>query len=1007
MQNENQTKAIESRAERITVSASAGTGKTWVLTNRYFSILNVDVVSPNDILTLTYTQTAASDMKKRIQSRFSDSVLGQTWISTIHAFASRLLKQSGLTLDLDPASSVISPRQQSDFWQGLRLALMYSELHLLTLNCKEEVLNDTAKFLDNSEILSSALNKWGAQKLVLLAEKFSDLYNSRGYTWREILENAENDEMILRTSVLLKNILRVECDKVFEEWRDIKDLPQPKTLRSGSSAEMLLNLIKRHDDMSPEDFYRALILDKSIRANAHEPFKTLKDILGMTLTEYRNSQPKIIRNVSYKFDKEPLEQELELRKVLIKFCALSWGVWEITKRRRGLLSFSDMISNALRAIEEGAVTKNFTHILVDEFQDTDPLQFRMIKSLAKRSKGNSIFTVGDPKQSIYRFRHAEPELFAQSISEADVEVNLDVSFRTRESLLKLVNRIFGEVWKKSLGSSGAMSKLNYKPLRAAEISERRNEGSMEDFAVILQINGREAVKDLAMKLAFKLRKCVEEHKTVWDKERHEIREIRYSDIAILCRNRNYYDVIEQVFSVMGIKVIQDKSTGYFARGEVNDVISMLKACSDFNDDVSVSGWLMSPFSGASEEDALRCLRLKSRDKSLHVIDVIRAELPDIYARLEYLALVGEVKGAASLIEIFDRDRGWLENYEGGERVRIIRNLRRAINIALSFEEGVSSGLYACGEWLGRAISSGVLLEEPTWHDEGENAVLLTTIHGAKGLEYPVAVIFETLVKAYNGSKGLRESDSLGVVFSDLPDELKNGTSKDDLKLSDWDKLLDIQGESEESMRLFYVAMTRGQDAVIFCSLLNNYGEPYESSWTKVLYETVPDYMTEFNTGSEIRAEDVNGVSVEEDAEGGCRDIILSESVRRIKQISASSFSLYEYCSYAWRMKYLRGKGLKWEGTEKDEEEDNIGGVDLGSLAHWLLSKIQSSYEVERYLNDREILNIVPVKLRVIWSDAEEKSILHEWLSKFLSSNEGKKIFASKVICVFTDILWIL
>ena len=997
MQNVNQTKAIESRADRITVSASAGTGKTWVLTNRYFSILNVDGVSPNDILTLTYTQSAASDMKKRIQSRFSDSVLGQTWISTIHAFASRLLKQSGLTLDLDPASSVISPRQQSDFWQSLRLALMYSDLHSLTLNCKDEILNETANFLDKSEILSSALNKWSAQKLVVLAEKFSDLYNSRGYNWREILENSENDNMILKTSGLLKNILKAEWDKVFEEWRDIKELPKPKTLKSGSPAEMLLDLIKQHDEMTSEDFYSALILDKSIRANAHEPFKTLKDILGMTLTDYRNSQPKIIRTVSYKFKNPPLEQELELRKVLIKFCALSWGVWEITKRRRGLLSFSDMISNALKAIEEGAVNKNFAHILVDEFQDTDPLQFRMIKSLAMQSKGNSIFTVGDPKQSIYRFRHAEPELFAQSISEADIEVNLDVSFRTRKSLLNLVNRIFGEVWKNSLGSSQAMSRLNYKPLKAAELSDKRNEGSMKDFEVILQLNEREAVKDLAMKLACKLRKCIDEHKTIWDKERQEIRELKYSDIAILCRNRNYYDVIEQVFSVMGIKVIQDKSTGYFARGEVNDVISMLKACSDFNDDVSVSGWLMSPFSGASEEDALRCLKLKSKDKSLHVIDIIRSELPEIYSRLEYLALVGEVKGAASLIEIFDKDRGWLENYKENERLRIIRNLRRAINIALSFEDGVSSGLYACGEWLGSAISSGVSLDEPSWHDEGENAVLLTTIHGAKGLEYPVAVIFETLTKAYNGSKGLRESDNLGVVFPDLPDELKNGNTKEDLKFSDWDKLLDIQGENEESMRLFYVAMTRAQDAVIFCSLLNNSGEPYESSWTKVLYKTIPDYMPEMISENDFKNENTNLKikTVIDNAEIEFKNIILNKNIRKLKQISASSFSLYEYCNYAWRRKYLQGMDLKWESPEKDNDEDNIGGSDLGSLAHWILSKIKNPSELDRYLNNREILNILPVKLRVIWRDVEAKSILHEWLSKFLSSKEGMKIFSDK------------
>ena len=1011
--NENQLRAIEARAQRITVDASAGTGKTWVLSQRYFSFLLNDGISPNDILTLTFTQSAASDMKKRIQARFTDSIsLSQSWISTIHAFASRLLKQSGLSLDLDPAASVISPRQQSDFWLSVRLALSYANLHSLSFSCKDKTLNETADFLDKNEILSSAVNKWTAQKLTDLAEKFSDLHASRGLTWQDMLDYSENDELLKRAKIPVEKILSQDWERVFNEWSLIEtdDLPAPKTVKPGSAGLLFLELLNKRDELTPKDFYKEIVLNKAIKSNNGEPFKTLKNILGMTLSDWRKQQPKIIQDITNNFDVEPLKQEIELRKVLIKFCALCWGIWDITKQKRGLLSFSDMISHALRAVNEGAVTKNFAHILVDEFQDTDPLQYKMIKALAAQSENNSLFAVGDPKQSIYRFRHAEPELFAQAISEASVEVNLNVSFRTRPSLLERINKIFGSIWKHSLGSSEAMSKLNYKPLKPAEISPERSNGTMKDFEVILQIqDDNESVKNLALKLAVKIKKCVDEKSTIWDKEQQIIRELKYSDIAVLCRSRTHYESLEQAFSLMGIKTIQDRSTGYFGRGEVSDIISMLKACADFEDDASVTGWLMSPFSGANEEDALKCLKIKSQEKDSHIIKIIERELPDVFKNLEYLALMGEVKGPAAVIEVFDKNRSWLNEYKFENRLRVIRNLRKSISIAMNFQEGGVTGLSACSEWLGRAITGGVTLDEPSWHDKNENAVLLSTIHGSKGLEYPVAVIFETVNKKSSNSNGLRESRDLGLVFSDLPDELKTNIAdlksnlKTELQFSNWDKLLDIQGEQEESMRLFYVAMTRAQDSIIFCSLLKKNGEAFDNSWTKILYENVPEYMPDISTITlDVKPEEFLKIpkKIEADSEKILKQIEFKKPDKTLRQISASSFSLYEFCDYAWRRKYQQGINLTWESPEKDfindDNEEFFGGADLGSLAHWILSKINSRDELDKFLNEREILNILPVKLRGIWRDNNAKKILSEWLSKFLDSNEGLKIISGNV-----------
>ncbi len=1010
--NINQQIAIQSRANRITVDASAGTGKTWVLSQRYFSILLQDGLTPNDILTLTFTQAAANDMKKRIQNRFPDSKseisasLAQSWISTIHAFASRLLKQSGLSLDLDPTASVISPRQHSDFWLSIRLALAYSNLHSLTAS-HEKILNDTAKFLDSNSILSAAVNKWGAEFLTRLAEEFSDLHASRGLSWREILEHSDDYRLIERAKIPVTKILSQHWQHVYSNWENIHDLPEPNPKSKGyENARMFNEILNHHDDFTPRDFY-AKLTSKNLRASTGEPFKSLKEFLGITFGVWRSSQPKRITKITQNLDTNLLTQELELRSVLIKFCALSWGIWDITKRRRGIMSFSDMISHALQAIEEGAVTKNFAHILVDEFQDTDPLQYRMICALADQSENNSFFAVGDPKQSIYRFRHAEPELFAQAIDAASERVNLDVSFRTRPSLLERINRIFGSIWKYSLGNSAAMSKLAYKYIQPAEISSERSNGSMKDFETILQPKCvSDSVKNLALKLAQKVRTCVDNKLTIWDKDSQVIRPIEFADFAVLCRSRTHYETLEEAFASFAIKTVQDRSTGYFGRGEVSDVISMLRSCADFNDDASVAGWLMSPFSGASESDAMRILKLRSQDSNRKIISILEQELPEIFHRLEHLALIGEIKGAAAIIEIFDRDRSWLSDYKFENRLRIIRNLRKAISIAMSFQEGGVSGLSACSEWLGRAMTGGVTLDEPSWRDKNENAVSLISIHGSKGLEYPAVAIFETKTTHSERYDNLRASRELGLVFSDIPDELKPEIfdPETDLQISDWDKLLNEQGEREEDLRLFYVAATRAQDSLIFCSLVKESGEAYENSWTKILYEHAPEYMNESESEPEPELESGSGSKIP--TQHNARDsqdlpnlqrVNLARINTHLRQISATSFSLYEFCGDAWRRKYLQGINLTWESPEKDFANDDdsefFGGADIGSLAHWVLSKINlksGDYESEisKLLTSRESLNHLPVKLRGVWRDDSVKKILEAWLLRFFASPEG-------------------
>ena len=1022
-----QKNAINADDKTITVNAGAGTGKTWVLTNRYLRLLiENENILPSNILTLTFTEAAAGEMKQRIENKIKEEAknfdnelrkrkilegLSDSWISTIHSFAGRIIRESGLSLDIDPRASVITTQQTEDFWESIKNALDFSRLRDLAriYSDNDKILQDTAEFLDKNEYLSSAVNKWKSSNLTALSRAASELHSSSGRSWKDMLKWAEDDDLLIgRTEPSVKKIL-------IEEWLEVWDLWSKITLPYASNPDgpggKLNSILEWQSQFNfpaqdlLKTFYDVVVLDKTIKANRYEPFVTLKTILGMTLGDWRKTRPETIKNITLKLDSKISPEELKMRGILLKFCALSWGMWDMMKQRRGLLSFSDMILHAKKAIENNSVTRTFSHIMVDEFQDTDTLQFDMINALRKIDEDTSLFAVGDPKQSIYKFRHADPSLFADTINNADEKISLDVSFRTRNSLLTKINKIFGSLWHYGLGKSDVMKGLKYEKLNTPKDNGERDSGTMPDFKIILaQTEGRntaEARKILAGNIAFNISKWVEEGRTIWDKKQRIIRPVQFSDFAILSRSRSIYPVLEEAFDKFNIKSIQDRSTDYFTRGEINDVVCLLRAAADFNDDFSVAGWLMSPFSEINEDEAINKFLILIDEKH-RPIDIIRENFPDAYSRLEYFSLVGEVKGASGILEILDKNRKWLSCYKINDRLRVLRNLRLAVSIAGSFQESGTSTLKACAEYLTRSVRNKVSFEEPAWHDENENAVKFGVVHFAKGLEYPVTVVFESRVKKNSERRSLRPSKELGIVFNDLPDEVKTNS---EIKVADWEKLLSEQGDLEEETRLFYVAATRAQDSFIFCGLVDKDGEPYINTWTKFLLDNInrDEIKIDFAKNEDF---EINSFGHEEsDAIKSVTPLKLIQTENYLRQFSASSFALFELCPLAWRRKYKQGFELTWENSEMNininDDYEFIGGSELGSLAHWILSKWPKNenyeFELEHYLNDREIISELPGNLRKIWRNKIFKNQLKEWLMNFAKSDLGQKLIHEKNI----------
>ena len=1016
-----QRNAIMEDAKLLTVSAGAGSGKTWVLSKRYARLLLEDnELLPKNILTLTFTEAAAGEMKDRIEALVRQELenlddvnrkqeifdgLSDLWISTIHSFAARIIRESGLSLDIDPKASVISVHQTREFWDSITNALEFSNLRDLAQAYGDKTLRDAAKFLDDDKYLSACVNKWRAETLSTLAQDTIELHASAGKTWKDMLAWSEKDTLIESARPLVKDILKDEWQYVWNIWKDIYLSPDTKSEGPGANLKALLDWQKYHlsyyDEENLRYFYEAIVIDaaKNIKGTPGEPFKSLKNIFKMTFGDWRKSRPELFKVVTQSFGREFSEQELRMRKTLLKFCAVCWGMWDRMRTSRGLLTFADMILHAKSAISNGAINKDFKHILIDEFQDTDFLQFNMIQTLSNTKNSNAnLFAVGDAKQSIYGFRHADPSLFADTIDKSDKNVNLNVSFRTREALLVRLNDIFSSLWVNGLGKSPSMRKLGYERLQSIYLGPDRDDGTMPPFKIILARHNSRTVKDaqkiLAENLAQKIYLWVKEGRTIWDKKEKFIRSVKYSDFAVLSRSRTIYPILEEAFKRFGIKTIQDRSNDFFSRGEVNDAVCMLRAIADVNDNFALTGWLLSPFSGVDEEEALEALTLIN--KSYTTLQLLQDKFPEAYSKLEYLALVGENEGAAGLLALFDKDRKWLSYYKDVDRLRVLRNLREAISMARGFQRSGTASLTACAEYLTRSIRNGVSVEEPEWNDENENAVKLGVVHSAKGLEYPVTVIFDYRTKANNDYGLLAPSKELGVVFSKLPDEVPLPEASK-LYCSDWNKLLLRQMDLEEETRLFYVAATRAQDSLIFCGLVSEDDIPHKNTWTKFLLDNsktfAPEYVCKLDDNEFPEIETNEGENLK-------TPLNIVHAKNSLRQISATSFALFEWCPYAWRRKYRQGLELSWENEKfYNGDEDFSGGTDVGSLTHWILSRWprKNDYEAElqHLLYDREILGRLPGLLRRPWRERTNKENIYKWLMNFAASERGKSLMQNK------------
>ena len=852
-----QAQAIRSRGSTVLVSAGAGSGKTRVLTERLMSYLT-DPEQPQDLdrfLVITYTRAAAGELRGRIMEELSaalaedpgsrhlrrqNALCRRAQIGTIHSFCAALLREYAHVAGLRPDFAVLDEdraeaMKAAALERTLEACYEKSDAHPGFLDLADTVgagrddrrLQELALTLHGKMQCHARPERWAAEQVELLSAPAEDA----GLTpWgREILDAARTtvDYWAGEMDACLGQIVSqariaaayqdsfAETADALRELRRCLDLGWDRTRGCLPVPFPKLNVLRNTPDPELSDRVKARREDcKKAMAKLAERFA---DDSGTLLREMRGCAPAMgaLLDLVLAFDRE----------------------YARDKQRSGVVDYADLEHKTVQLLtdEDGAPTAlaaqvagRFTEIMVDEYQDVSPVQDAIFRALSR--DGKNLFLVGDVKQSIYRFRLADPNLFTEKylrFADADAaapgqarRIVLQENFRSRREILEAANAVF------SLCMSRALGEIDYDEA-AALTPGAAYPGEVPVPELLLlrlpESHDEDSPDKAELEAAFvarKIRDLLQSGTTVTEQGRQ--RPLRPGDVAILLRSANTVGgAYRRALIREGLPVASGQGGGFFQSVEVSTLLSMLALLDNPHQDIPLIAVLRSPAFGFSA-DALSRIRAADKDADFYTalckasetdeacrafldkLKSLRRQAPDLSAAELTWLLLEELDLIALCSAMAD-----------GELRRA--RLMELVALAESFESSGYRGLHRFVLWLKRLAGRG---QEPAVGAETGSAVQILSIHKSKGLEFPVVFLCDT-------GRRFNTRDSSATVL--VHPELGLGPKITDLERRvEYPSLarsaIALRGVREtysEEMRVLYVAMTRPKERLYITAALKN------------------------------------------------------------------------------------------------------------------------------------------------------------------------------------------
>ncbi|SDJ43951.1 helicase-exonuclease AddAB subunit AddA [Salimicrobium halophilum] len=877
-----QEQAIYDHGRDMLVSAAAGSGKTAVLVERIIQKV-IDRESPVDIhalLVVTFTNAAAQEMRNRVTEALNGaleqnpgslhlkkqlSLVQSASISTLHSFCLEMIRKYAYLLDLDPAFR-ISDDVEAD--------LMKQEV-------LEELLEDwygkegeeRREFFELVDRFSGDRHDLDVESLILQMYTFSEQHPWPETWLEEVAEmynvTPEHEEADLPWFTLLKREVHHQLDAMEKEAEEFLSLTRqpdgPYTY--GETADKDLALIREAkanlaiswqslEDYVKEAKFPALSRKKS--EVAEEKKEEAKDVRERYKKRFKQIQEEWFARPLTRYLEEMGELYPVVRQLTVVVRDFKQRYQE-KKKEKAVVDFSDLEHFALEILRDGASTpdnlipssvakgyqRQFTEVLVDEYQDTNLVQETLLRLLTDSSEAGDLFMVGDVKQSIYRFRHAEPSLFLEKYRRFQTEedegkrIDLARNFRSRHQVLNATNYLFRQILDEEVGEMDYEEEVeliygntSYEDWTEEDTStelvivdredpeEEKEDPEEEDFRDLekAQLEARTYARKIRAWLGYDGHAPMQ----IVDKESGMPRPVKFRDIVLLQRSMTWAPVIVDELKQQGIPVYAELSTGYFEAIEIRVMISLLKTIDNPKQDIPLASVLRSPIVGLDEDELAR---IRLADKKAGYYEAMKAyrntESDDLTGKLddflETLHVFRERARQGALSElIWDifRETGYYDFAGGmpGGRQRQA-NLRALYDRAKSYESTSFRGLFRFLRFIERMEERGDDLGAARALGEQEDVVRIMTIHKSKGLEFPI-VILGGIDKQFN----MRDLHSRYLLHKDLGFGSKYIDPKRRLIYPTiaYHALREKKKREilAEEMRVLYVALTRAKEKLV-------------------------------------------------------------------------------------------------------------------------------------------------------------------------------------------------
>ncbi|MBA4317607.1 MAG: hypothetical protein C0412_04325 [Flavobacterium sp.] len=981
-------------SKHISLTANAGSGKTFVLAKRFVQIALNSNVPLNSIVAITFTDKAAGELNRkianeideRIKSEKSDLVLKRLErlrnqlvfanISTIHSFCINILKEFSPEAAID-ADFIPIDTNTSD--------------ELIDLSI-QDTLNEGFKNKDKTESIKYLIRYFGNKKN--FESQIKSVVENRKHLLR--FYSSVYTGTVEEIAGFYKNYFQAGFHKIFFKklsnapvvFRKINNavLEKDSKNKKGNLIKSILDSYKFTDKIE-------ILLDRFREVSSHALKKDGEVFIQGYLKEERDAFSNEISFLHSLFtelknldsitdDKITKELAILAKNFSIVFMDVN-NKYELRKKQKGYLDFEDILLKTRDILQLAEVKdfleKKYKFIMVDEYQDTNEIQYEIIMPILDNLNSGNLCVVGDEKQSIYMFRDADLEVFNRTkdnISQnetTDSILTLPHSFRLAPKIALFINHIFKNLF--------AEPDLMFNEVSHSELFCARADESPGQVEFILRENNDELLEaDLVARKIIAL---------------YNKKEVisSFSDVLILCRKRNSFRELEEVFSKYRIPYTVVAGKGFFQKQTTLDIYNYLSFLLNRDNDAALLGILRAPFYSVSDTELFaislvegdtyfeKLLKYSCDNQNIaKVVNLLQVHLNEVNSH-SFSSLIRQVLNDTSYWAVISNKTSAIQD---------MANIEKLISNARAYSLQGYKTLYDFVEHLKEAID---MLEDEGQADiiDNSDSVKIMTIHQSKGLESKAVFLFSANEKVRDSSvkaKSIAVDKKYGIIAK-VPEE---GNYFDEYKCPPITNLYNYISKMKneaETKRLLYVALTRAVDYLCVSASHKEFNFE-KGSFAKYLIDSagIAEGDVEISIQDDLtrlRKVDVKfekNVSKEEiiipvlkhlEPENFEKpvqidsDDLIEVLTGKIGQeeknefVSASKISVFKQCPYKYYLTYEIGfskiyKQLKaftenYEFNKKEDEESVNFAEIRGTIIHSLLEKNIGIEKVEQFVDE--------------------------------------------------------